>query len=359
MTADRFDHVSTSSRVLFGNGRVDEVTAAVAGAGIHRPFVVATRSSLPLARRVGELVDARPAAVSGDARMHTPVEVTDDHLRRSHDLEADGFVAVGGGSAIGLAKALALRTSVPIVAVPTTYSGSEMTSVWGATENGRKKTGRDPRVTPAYVIYDPELTIHLPHDVAGLSGLNSIAHAVEAIYAPERSPLVALTAAEAIKNMRAGLRSIDAAPGDLDGYARALTGAWLSGVCLAGSTMSLHHKLCHVLGGTFDTPHAATHAFLLPYVLAYNSRSLTAAQRAVIVEALGGGDPCKELVELGATYGAPKTLADLGLRRRDLDVVVEQVPASLSNPRPVEAKGLRQLLDGAFDGAPPEWTRQR
>ncbi len=357
MSDERFEHRSNLSRVLFGPGRVTEIAEAAIELGLNRALILATPSSLPLARRVGDLLGERTAAVSGEARMHTPTAVTDLHERRVAVEAADGLVAVGGGSAIGLAKAIALRVNLPILAIPTTYSGSEMTSVWGSTAGGVKTTGRDPRVVPAVVIYDPELTRALPHDVAGLSGLNSIAHAVEAVYSPEQSPLLRLSAAEAIRRMHAGLTAIHAKPDDLAGYSLAMHGAWLGGVCLGGATMSLHHKLCHVLGGTFDTPHAATHAIVLPYVLGYNSSSLTSIQRSTIMDALGTDDPCLVLRELGSTFRAPASLRELGLQPADLEVVLEQVTdAPYPNPRRVEANGLRDLLEDAFVGKPRGWT---
>jgi maleylacetate reductase len=288
--------------------------------------------------------------------MHVPVEVADRAVELARTLGADGCVAVGGGSAIGLGKAIALRTGLPLIAVPSTYSGSEMTSVWGLTEHGAKRTGRDPAVLPRSVVYDPELTLELPVPLSVTSGINAVAHAVEALYAPDTSPLIALMAEEGVRALAGALPELAAGPRSLDARGRALYGAWLCGSCLGATTMGLHHKLCHVLGGTFGLPHAETHTVVLPYALAYNAPAAPEAATAV-ARALGAEDAGAAPValwELAGRLGAPRSLAELGLKESDLVTAAAQaVSQAYANPRPVTEDGVLALLRAAYEGTPP------
>jgi len=267
-------------------------------------------------------------------------------------------VAIGGGSAIGMAKAIALAGGPGSIAVPTTYSGSEMTAIWGITRDGAKETGRDERVRPRAVLYDPTLTLDLPPAIAGPSALNAAAHCVEALYAPDVNPVVALLAAEGLRALAASAPRVVRAPDDLPGRSEALYGAWLAGLSLGASTMGLHHKLCHVLGGSFGLPHAETHAVVLPHTVAYNAPAAPAAMHAA-ARALHTTDVPRALhallADVARVAGTPTSLRALGLRDADLDRAVTLATARpYPNPRPVEARALRALLARALDGAPPD-----
>jgi maleylacetate reductase len=265
---------------------------------------------------------------------------------------ADGCVAVGGGSTVGLGKAVTMDLGIPIVAVPTTYAGSEMTPVWGITAEGLKRTGRDVRVLPRAVVYDPELTLGLPVDVSVTSGFNAVAHSVEALYAPDGSPVTSLIAAEGVRAVVAALPAIARSPADLAARTQALYGAWLSGMCLGSTTMALHHKVCHVLGGTYDLPHAPTHTVVLPYVLAFNAGAAPQAVDALRA-VLDGADPAPALQSLAAVLGAPRSLAELGLAEEDIEPAAELVVAGpCTNPRPVTGDDVRSLLEAAYRGSP-------
>jgi maleylacetate reductase len=239
--------------------------------GLRRLLVVCGSRGADTARAVADALGPACAGLHAGARMHVPVEVADRGVAAARAAGADGCVAVGGGSAIGLGKAIALRTGLPLIAVPSTYAGSEMTPVWGLTEHGVKRTGRDPVVLPRSVVYDPGLTVSLPVPLSVTSGINAVAHAVEALYAPDSSPLIALMAQEGVRAMARALPEVADDPGSLDARARAQYGAWLCGSCLGATTMGLHHKICHVLGGTFGLPHAETHTVILPHALAHNA----------------------------------------------------------------------------------------
>jgi maleylacetate reductase len=349
-----FSYETRPARVVFRAGAsVTATPGEAARLGLHRVLVVCGSRGAEVARSVADALGDSCVGVHAGARMHVPVEVADEAVEVARAAGADGCVAVGGGSAIGLGKAIALRTGLPLIAVPSTYSGSEMTSVWGMTEHGVKRTGRDSSVQPRCVVYDPELTLGLPVPLSVTSGVNALAHAVEALYAPDASPLVSLMAEEGVRAMTGALPDVAAAPGDPEARARALYGAWLCGACLGATTMGLHHKLCHVLGGTFGLPHAETHTVVLPYALAYNAPAAPEAI-AVLSRAMDTDDVPRALRELAGGLGAPRTLAELGMKEADLARAATLAAAEpYPNPREVTAHGVLGLLTAAYEGWEP------
>ncbi|MGQ0650695.1 MAG: maleylacetate reductase, partial [Betaproteobacteria bacterium] len=280
--------------------------------------------------------------------MHTPHDMVEEARKQAKAAKADCCVVVGGGSTIGFGKAIALTSGLPIVAVPTTYSGSEMTTIWGVTEGGAKKTGRDPKVLPRAVIYDPELTLGLPAAVSAASGMNAMAHCVEALYAHDGNPIVSLMAEEGIRALASALPKINTNAGDLAARSDALYGAWLAGCTISTTSVALHHKLCHVLGG-FGLPHAETHSIVLPHALRYNAAAAPEAMSR-IARALQGQD----LWELQKSLALPMRLADIGMKREDVERAAKlAVAAPYPNPRKVEYAGVLALLTGAYEGNRP------
>ena len=285
--------------------------------------------------------------------MHTPVTVTEQAMAAYAAAGADCVVALGGGSTIGLGKAIALRNGCPQIVVATTYAGSEVTPILGQTANGVKTTMRGAEVLPEVVIYDPELTLGLPVGMSVTSGLNAIAHAVEGLYAKDRNPVTALMALEGIRALRDALPEIVARPRDLAARSSALYGSWLCGTVLGTVGMALHHKLCHTLGGSFDLPHAETHAILIPHTAAYNEAAAREALRPAAE--LFGGELGGGLWDFAQGLGAPLALKDLGLGEADLDRAAEiAVTNPYWNPRPVERDAIRALLGRAWAGARPQ-----
>jgi len=338
-----FTYEALPMRVVFGP--ISDLGAEVAALGLKRVLVVCGPGHAALGR---EVADRLGAELFAEARMHVPVELADRASELAVATGADGCVTVGGGSAIGLGKAIALRHGLPIIAVPTTYAGSEMTPVWGLTENGVKRTGRDRRVLPRSVLYDATLTVSLPAKLSLTSGINAMAHAVEALYAPDLTPLIALQAEEGVRALAAALPRVVADGADLEARSDAQYGAWLCGTCLAACTMGLHHKLCHTLGGTLDLPHADTHTVVLPYVLAFNTAFTTAS--AALGRALGTDDPVGALWRLGGQG----SLRELGMRAEDIDRIADLVVASsYANPRPATRDDLAALLRAAWQGDRP------
>ncbi len=285
--------------------------------------------------------------------MHVPIDTALAARQRANELGADVYVAVGGGSTIGLGKAIALETSHPILAVPTTFAGSEMTPIYGLTEPGLKRTARDHRVLPKTVIYDPTLTLTLPARIAGPSGMNAIAHCVEALYAPDGNPIISLMAVEGIRALARSLPVVVCEATNIDARADALYGAWLAGISLGATSMGLHHKLCHTLGGTFNLAHADVHTVVLPHAAAYNRAAAPDAMRT-IAEALGAKDAALGLYDLASRIGAPQSLKDIGMPIDGLDTAADLAMQNpYYNPRPLERIAIRQLLESAFYGTRP------
>ena len=339
-----FLYTPLPTRVLFGRGRIAEAGAETQRLGMKRPLVIST----PQQSEAGSELAARIGGVPCPfAAMHTPITVTEAAIKLLGEVGADGIVAFGGGSSTGLGKALAVRTDLPQLVIPTSYAGSEMTNILGETDGARKTTRRDARIQPETVIYDPDLLATLPSGFAATSGLNAIAHSVEALYAVDGNPIVSLMAEEGIRALAAAL------PRGRAGHDEALYGAWLCGAALGSVSMALHHKLCHVLGGTFGLPHAETHAIILPHATAYNAPSAPAAMSA-IARALGTPSAASGLHGLALALNAPIALKDIGMPESGPDEAADIAVASpYPNPRPLDRVGIRQLLEDAFFGRPP------
>jgi maleylacetate reductase len=357
MASRSFVSDQAAVRVVFGAGSIDCLAAEVqrvsdSGGESGRPLVLSTQGRRQEAEALAKKLGGQ-AAVHAEAAMHVPVENVRAAREAAARHDADCLVAIGGGSTIGLAKAIALERPIPIVAVPTTYSGSEMTPIWGLTEEGRKRTGRDSRVQPKTVIYDPNLTLGLPARVSGPSGMNAIAHALEALYAPDANPLSTLAAAEAIGALSRSLPIVIREPLNLDARADALYGAWLAGSALSTTTMCLHHKLCHTLGGTFNLPHAEVHTVILPHAAAFNRDAAPEAMR-IAAAALGSADAAAGLFDLAVRLGAPTALKDIGMSEDDLDrAALLATENPYYNPRPIDYAAVRQLLENAYRGTRP------
>jgi maleylacetate reductase len=334
-------------------GSLQKLPEEIDKLGVTRTLVLCTPEQRAMGAEISALLGARSVGVFDGAVMHVPVEIAKAAREAAQRLGADGTVAIGGGSTTGLAKAIALTSELPILAIPTTYAGSEMTPIWGLTEGGVKKTGRDVRVLPKTVIYDAALTISLPVALSVTSGINAIAHCVEALYSRDANPITSLIAEEGIRALAEGLPKVAKQPGSLDARSRALYGAWLGGVSLGAVGMALHHKLCHTLGGTFNLPHAETHTVVLPHAVAYNASAAPEVMKR-IAHALGAASAADGLYDLAASLGAPVSLESLGMRREQLDQAADlAVQNPYYNPRPVTREGIRSLLENAFAGSRP------
>ena len=348
-----FAYCSQQYRVLFGTGTSARLGEEAERLGIKRALVLTTSEQHDLGRRLGTGLSDRLAGLFTGARMHTPVEVTNEALRVVESRDIDGLVAIGGGSTVGLGKALSLRTGLPHIAMPTTYAGSEMTPILGETSNGIKTTQQSQDLVPDTVIYDVDLTVSLPPHISAASGLNAIAHAVEALYAPDANPLTSLMAEDGIAALARALPRIMVAPADPGARRDALYGAWLCGVCLGAVGMSLHHKLCHVLGGMFNLPHAETHAIVLPHAAAYNAAAAPEAMTRV-ARALHSANAPQGLFDLARQLGLPCALADIGMPEDGIVRAAEMaVRKPYANPRPIDHAPIEQLIAAAWRGDAP------
>lgn len=350
-----FIYTAHPIRVCFGNGVLHNLATEATALGLKNIHILSTPGQRHLAEKASQLLGERASGIYDQAKMHVPVDIVDDAVNVTTLAGADGYVAIGGGSTIGLAKALANKTHLPFIAIPTTYAGSEMTSVYGITREGLKTTAKDPHVLPKTVLYDPELSLKLPYAISATSGLNAIAHAAEGLYAQDINPVSALMAEEGIRALATGLRRLQQSAQDLQARNDCLYGAWLCGTVLANAGMALHHKLCHTLGGSFNLPHADTHAIMLPHSIAYNA-SATPEAMMRISRALGRPEASAPaaLFELLQELRIPNSLKSLGLQEENLEQAAKLAVANAYwNPRPVELDSIRQLLDNAFHGRPP------
>lgn len=358
MLTQDFVHDTPASRVVFGVGSRRQVADELEGLGSSRTLVIAGGAELGFADEIADALGERVVGRFTDVVMHVPVETAAAAVESAKEAGADSLLTVGGGSSVGTAKAIARESGLPIVAVPTTYAGSEMTPIWGLTENNRKTTGRDLRVLPRTVIYDPELTLSLPVELSAASGMNALAHLVEGLYSPGISPLSALSAQEGVRALATGLPGVVADPSDLAARSEVQYGAWLGGWALGTTGMGVHHKVCHTLGGTWNLPHAQTHAAVLPYATAYNEAAAPEAMARIRQAFHGAGRPAESAAaavwQLGHDIGAPTTLRDVGFDPEAVAeaaaIVVEGRPA---NPRPVDVAGVQELLRAALDGDRP------
>jgi maleylacetate reductase len=340
-------------RVVFGRGSLDRLPNEVDRLGASRALVITDPQTKPVADRAIEGLGDRFAGAFTDIELHVPEEGVRGARDAAAAARADLLVTIGGGSTTGYGKAVALETDTPVLAVPTTYAGSEMTPIYGITSNGLKRTGRDTRVLPRTVLYDPELTTSLPPGVTGSSGMNAIAHCVEALYAKEENPITSLVAEEGFRALVRGIPASVRDPGDLEARSDALYGAYLAGAALAVVGMALHHRICHVLGGTFGLAHGDVNAVILPHAARFNEPAAPDALRRAAC-ALGAKDAPFALFDLARSVGAPTSLEALGMREEDLDRSAElSADPPLWNPRPVTVGDVRALLDDAFHGRRP------
>jgi alcohol dehydrogenase class IV len=347
---DTFELDGEPARIVFGSGTLGRVASELERLGASRALVLSTPGRADLADRVVAVLGEAVVGTFAGAVMHTPVEVTEEALSQARAVSADSIVSVGGGSTTGLGKALAVRTGLPHVVLPTTYSGSEVTSMLGETAEGEKVTRRAPEILPDVVIYDVDLTLTLPWQVTLTSGINAMAHAVEALYADDRTARTEQQATDAITSITSGLHDLHQDADSTDARSDLLYGAYLGGTCLGGVEMGLHHKLCHTLGGSFALAHAPTHTVVLPYAMAFNQPAAEAAM-ATTAKALGVDDAASGLQALVASWGGPTSLGDLGFRTSDVPRAAElTTKRPFANPREVRYDDLVALLTSATDG---------
>jgi len=354
---DFFEYNANPGRVIFGSGSIQKLPDEIMRLNVSSPLLLSTpRGSGHVYEltRILKGASIKPAGTFNGAVMHTPTSVTFEGMQFLKSKSADCIVSIGGGSVVGLGKALSARTGAPHICIPTTYAGSEMTPILGETYAGHKTTRTDPKILPAVVIYDVDLTMTLPPAICTLSGVNAIAHAVEALYAKNSNPVISLLALEGTRALAQALPQIFQDPSAQPARERALYGAWICGTCLGSAAMAIHHKLCHVLGGSFGLPHAETHTIVLPHALSYNAPAIPKQMKELATVLPGSeGDALKGLNFLLDSLHAPRALRDFGMRESDIDEAAEIAMAvQYPNPRALEKDAIRELIRRAWAGEP-------
>ena len=348
-----FSYQALPWNIVFGCGAVRQLPEELETLGLNRALVLTTPEQTSSGEDIAELLGPLTAGVYSDAKMHVPANTLEDATRVAAEFDADCTVAIGGGSTTGLGKALAVREDLPNIVIPTTYAGSEMTDIWAVTEKERKVTARDVRAVPTLTIYDPELTLSLPGPFAVTSGLNALAQAVVNVATDKPHPMVANIALDGIRALGRALPVIHDDPNDMEARSEALYGASMAGAALGTGKSGLHHRLCHTFGGTFGTPHAETHAILLPHSVAYNATAAAEGTQKV-ADALGLPVAATGIYEFAQRLGAPNSLQQIGIREEDLDkAATVTLETEIINPEPVTEKRLRALLENALTGKPP------
>ncbi|WEK52169.1 MAG: maleylacetate reductase [Candidatus Kaistia colombiensis] len=350
---DHFVFPGLTTRVVFGAGAMSRTGEEVRRLGHDKVLVLSTPHQKLDAEKLAEGLGGLAAGVFAGATMHTPVDVTETAVEAFRASGATAIVSLGGGSTTGLGKAIAVRTGADQIVIPTTYAGSEMTDILGETAAGEKTTRRCPDIRPETVIYDVDLTLSLPVGLTVTSAMNAIAHAMEAFYAPDRNPVIELMCKDAMVAFRDGIPRLIEDPQDQAARARALYAAWCCSTALGYVSMALHHKLAHVFGGSFDTPHAETHAILLPYTTAFNEQAVPELLRP-IADAFGGGSAGGGLWDFAQSVGSPMSLKAIGIEESDLDrATAIAVKNAYTNPRPIDPESIRELLQAAWEGRRP------
>jgi alcohol dehydrogenase class IV len=348
-----FNYELLPGRVVFGFGTIARLPIELDALEAGRVVLISDNMAKADADQIEAELGKRVVGRIGEIEPHVPIEEVEAARRLTDTSRADAVVTIGGGSTTGIGKAIVLEKDLSFLAIPTTYAGSEMTPVYGITAGKVKRTGRDPRVKPRTVIYDVDLTLGLPKEVTAGSTMNALAHCVEALYTQERSPIVSIMALEGVRALKRGSVVVAGDLGNVDGRSDLLYGAFLAGVSLGAVGMAIHHRICHVLGGTFGLAHGDANAVILPHVVAYNQVAEPEVM-ASVADALGVADSAIGIRELAETLGAPTSLSEMGIREQDLDTAAEMIVDGAGyNPRPVQRAWIRQLLEDAFAGRPP------
>ncbi|KAI1926583.1 hypothetical protein LOZ65_002513 [Ophidiomyces ophidiicola] len=349
---EAFEYNASPARVVFGFGTIKQLPSEIARLKVSSPLLLSTPQQLQQADDLKRLLGGQVAGIFSEATMHTPMHITEKALKYASEQGADSVISIGGGSTIGLGKAISVNTGLPHICVPTTYAGSEMTPILGETADGVKKTRTDPRILPGTVIYDVDFTMSLPVGMSSTSGVNAIAHAVEALYARNGNPIIRLLAVEGVRSLATALPQIVKDPSSRDARSLALYGAWLCGMCLGSVGMSIHHKLCHALGGSFDLPHAETHTAVLPHAISYNAPLIPGPMKA-LADALpdSEGDAIRGLNVLLTKLPVKRALKDFGMKEEDIDKAADiAVSNPYWNPREIQREPIRELIRRVWAG---------
>ena len=347
---------ATPPRILFGSGSVSQIDAEVQRLGAHRALIISTPGRSRLADSIAPMLGKNFAGVLSEAISQVPIELAIRGRKQVAELGADCLIAVGGGASIGLAKGVALELGIPVIAIPTTYSGSEMTGFCGITIHGIKRMHTSLNMLARTVIYDPELTLELPCEVSAASAMNALAHCIDAAVVNTCSPIIAQAAYEGARVIMNSIGRVAKYPADIEARTEALYGAYLSGAALTGG-FALQHGLAHVLGGSFNVSHGLSHALVLPHVTAFHAQHFPHMMEPV---AHAMGVPVSQLgiavFELLVQTGLPTGLSQVGFIRADLDRAADITIETDNGQTPIRLTRamVRNLLEATYLGVRPQ-----
>lgn len=379
-----FEYVTAAQKVVFGAGALDQLVEVVEAFGWRRLLLctIPRFETEGVVERVRSNLGERLAAVYGGVAPHVQAPQVGEATALAQAEDVEAVIGLGGGSAIGLAKAVSLALEeirlgrparaayptdqplVPVVAIPTTYAGSEMTPIYGVTEvdkgRTRKVTVTDIKVTPRVTLYDPLLTLGTPPQMTASSGINALAHCIEAAYAINKNPLATAAALAGARYISQALPLAVADGGDVAARAGLMAGAHLAATAVATAKIGLHHGLCHVLGGTAGVPHGIANGIMLPHAMRFNADA-TAPEQAEVARALGlsGGDElalaeaaAEAIYKLIGSIGLPQRLRDASVRLGALPKLAEialRSSAVQNNPKPIhDASQVEAILRSAW-----------
>ena len=369
---DEFHYVSLSNEVIFGAGSLGRLAEAVDRLGYRRLMLCASHS-MELSGHLAEveaLLGSRLALSFAGVKPHVQDVQVDDAVALALEKQVDGVIGLGGGSPIGMAKAVAFtlskEKSIPVFAIPTTYAGSEMTALYGVTHSRetppRKVTVSDPIVAPRLVIYDPQLTLDLSPEMTAATGMNALAHCIEALYSVTHNPLSSACAVSAVHSINSALLSCYKNGNDLEARTQMLIGAHLAGLSLTGVKLGLHHGLCHILGGTANVPHGVANSIILPHAIRFNADA-TAAQLLPAAQAMGVTSTTRKpaavidalaqkIADLTAEMNLPQRLREAGVPEADLPRLARlgfESQTVQNNPKHIkDAAQIEKLLREAW-----------
>ncbi|MGV6875211.1 iron-containing alcohol dehydrogenase [Pseudochelatococcus sp. B33] len=344
---------ATPARIVFGPGSSATIRDEVVHLDRHKALVVSTPGRRTMAEQVAARLGDRSVGVLPVAISQVPIELARAGRKAASEAGADCIVAIGGGASVGLAKGISLELGLPIINIPTTYSGSEMTAFCGITIDGVKIMHEHLNMLAHTVIYDPELSIGLSRRNSAASALNALAHCVDGIYVTSSSPIHQLTAIEGARVVVNAIRAVWNNPSSIEARSELLFGAYLAGAALAGG-FALQHGLAHTLGGSYGVPHGDAHAVVLPYVTAYNTEfareGIDAVASSLNSESLAG-----TIHDLLGELELPVRLPEVGIGVDDLERIVRITVETDNglNPGPITHAAVRNIVDAAFAGGRP------
>lgn len=340
---------------MFGAGRATQVNARLRELGLSSALVVTTESGqrryAPVIEAMGETVKARFTG----AQPHCPIDVAKAALNAYLSAKCDCVVSIGGGSTIGLGKYISVEAGAPHIALPTTLSGSEMTPLFGVLVDGEKRSRREPRALANTVVVDPVLAQSLPMRETATTGMNALAHCIEALYVPKSNPLTSQLALTGIDMLYRALTKLAVEPTDLEARTQAAYGATIGGLMVNSVGIGMHHRICHILGGRFEVPHGESNCVVLPHVLAYNASAVPEA--CAMMESMMGANPAVALQRLVRDLGAPVALSELGVPAERIAAIASEAFHHIDhNPLPVDETAVLKLLQASWAGEEPAWT---